>query len=152
MKSPISNFMCSLFAFIVLCACEVGLAHNEMPQSPEKVLAEADALFVAQITNYKKKEGRCEIEHSFELKVIRSIKGSYSANPPHLFNFTVYLSQLSKWFWQKDCPSVSFYIPPLASDMKVGNEVIVSAKKENREGWMMTGIYDLDWLSKLEKE
>jgi len=123
----------------------------EMPLQPEKTLKEAQAVFVGKITKHDVHKERCHTSHTVEFKLVRFIKGFYSEKKPYTFDYTFFHPTKANWPWEKDCPMADYFIDPLAQDMSQDQEVLVSAKRDSQNKWVITGTYDLENIKTKEE-
>ena len=137
-----------VFALPVLTVSRMA-AHKIHLPDVRKVVRAADAVALAFVVKIEVQKSRCETTTLVHLKAGDVIKGSLSARE-FVFAYTHYYWRKAEYFWQKECPSVHYGVPPIAKDMKIGDKVIMTVKNYTNAEPEVTGTLDYSELDKVK--
>lgn len=132
-KRIIYKFLCLV---LLLLIGKNGQTHSEGPMDERKIFVEASAVFTATIKKITVKKSRCSETHSFLLEPVQFLQGSLNNQKTVLFSYDRYFPYKAKWFWQSDCPSVYYIVPPVTENVKEGDLIIAAAAKNQQNGAM----------------
>lgn len=133
---------------IMLIFLPVALpAHKAYQKDMAAIIAEADLVMTAKVTNAATKRETCETGYEFRLAPERILKGAF-AGKDISFNYSIHF-----WDESKGCPSVHYILPPVPQNIQKGQTVIAVFKKDAgvSGGLWGTGLFDLGEMETVKK-
>jgi|GEM_PF-273482 len=125
--------------------------HSEMVSSLKEVVSRADAVAVAEITGIQKDTRRCNTRTRITVRPIRFIKGSCDEKSL-TFAYTIHQWKPARFFWQEDCPSVHYRIPPRLRNPKDGQQAVITIQYfKDRKKHFATSMSAMDRLPSIKK-
>lgn len=125
--------------------------HSEMVSSLQEIVSQADATAVAEITRITKNAQRCRTGTSITVRPIRFIKGSCEKKSL-TFSYTVHTWKPARFFWQEDCPSVHYRIPPRLRNPKKGQQAVITIQYfKDQKQHFVTSMSAMDTLPSIKK-
>ncbi len=136
----------------VFCFCIVPalFAHYESAFDYRHVLAESDAVAIAEVTGMAEEKEECEVRKIYTLRPLSLLKGNADLGKEYRLRITHYFWKEARFPWQKSCPSVSYRVPPTASDMRTGVRVIATLKNDANWGWIVTSTKEMKDLDEVK--
>lgn len=144
MKASLKILILILFANTLMAS---EIKHISFDQAIQK----SDTIAVVEIIKSEKSSSRCRTDHSFLLKVTSVLKGKIKLETILPFYYSHYHFKRKNYFWQEDCLSVSYIVPPIAENMQKHNKV-VAAIKTYKKGYKVLGVHELNKLKHNKKD
>lgn len=125
--------------------------HSETRRSLKEVISHAETVAIARISRIEKDARRCSTRTRIFVTPLHFLKGSCSEKSL-TFTSTTYQWKQARFFWQKDCPSVHYQIPPRLRNPKKGQEAVVTIQyfKEYKKHFV-TSMSRMDKLPSIKK-
>lgn len=119
----------------------ITLGHQVFTKKLPRILKESEAVAFGIIENIETDKQYCSTRTKYTIRLQKFLQG-HIKQKSITFYYSVYYWKKARWFWQDDCPSVSYMVPPMAKTMRKGAKVIVAIKKYNNKYYGI-GIFDL---------
>ncbi len=139
-------------AAAIICACSTSglFAHYESAFDYRQIIAESDAVAIAEVTGMAEEKEECEVRKMYTLRPLSLLKGNADLGKEYRLQITHYFWKEARFPWQKSCPSVSYRIPPTAADMRTGVRVIATLKNDATWGWIVTSTKEMKDLNEVK--
>ncbi len=139
-------------AAVIICFCSASrlLGHDESPFDYRHVLAESNAVAIAEVLGMTEEKEECEVRKIYTLRPLSLLKGTADLSREYQLRITHYFWKEARFPWQKSCPSVSYCIPPAADDMHAGVRVIATLRNDPLWGWIVTSTKDMKELDEVK--
>ena len=122
-------------------------AHLQVSTDYRKAVSEADAVALAVVESASIQESRCSTLYNYRLKALERVRGDVEPGRDYPFSYGIYHWRPARFFWQEDCPSVSYTIPNVARAMKRGDRVIMTLERLGDGGSLVvTSTIDMEQL------
>ncbi|MCP4137241.1 MAG: hypothetical protein GY754_40100 [bacterium] len=126
---PIFHKKKYIFCFLVLSILVPGqglFPHDERVRNYDDTIRAAKIIAIAEVVKVTITENQCDKNFKYKLKIVSVVKGTISPGTVVDFAYSVYYWKKARWFWQNDCPSVSYMGPSRAKNMNKGSKVILT--------------------------
>lgn len=124
-------------------------AHNVGFQNRDAILREATVLLIARVQEKKTEQFPCRTTTYYSFVPEKKVRGRISLREYPKFEWSTSVYHPYK---DRGCPMVTVVLPPLATHLENGAQVVVSLKEDKEKKMLqVTGTYDLDVLEKFQR-
>ncbi|HNR88377.1 MAG TPA: hypothetical protein PKM65_08565 [Spirochaetota bacterium] len=128
----------------VLLMGTAGFPHRPYPIDDERAVREAHAIVIATLRSSSEKNERCATTTVDRLRVESVIRGEVAVGTELSFVRSIFHWRRARWPWEKDCPSVHYFVPPRVERASQGDRVIATLARDRPDGPLrVTGTIDI---------
>ena len=122
-------------------------SHGVYFQKVKPLLRRADVIAIARVKTFTKDESRCETTYTCDLEIQKYLRGKWKT-PRIKFSYSHYYGRKANWPWQEDCPSVHYFVPPLAESLstKDGRLIVTLQVTPDGQSYRATATMDIKHL------